>query len=238
MEKILVKAEKRPEIGKGGSRSLRRLGMLPAVLYSAGVSTPIKVNSKEMSRIMESGTGEHALINIKLSSDKGKKDHWALIKDYQLDPVKNELLHIDFLEISLEKKIKITTPVIITKEPMGIKKGGILQQHLREIEIECLPAEIPHGIELDASAIDIGHSVHVSDLAVKEGIKILSNPQDVILTVTAPAVEEVAPPVEEVVTEPELIKKGKAKEEEAEGEGKEEPKGQKEQKEQKEKKEK
>src|SRR4030067_3587325 len=198
MQKVVIKAERRAEIGKGGARSLRRHGMMPAVLYAAGTSTPIKVLSKEVTKLMASGGGEHALIAIELSEDK--KDHWALIKDYQLDPIRNELLHVDFLEISLEKKIKITTPVIITKEPMGIKKGGILHQQLREIEIECLPAEIPHGIEVDASAIDIGHSVHVSDLAVKEGIKILSNPQDVILTVTAPAVEEVAPPVEEVVT--------------------------------------
>ncbi len=244
MQKVVLKAEKRAEIGKGGARNLRRHGMLPAVLYAAGSSTPIKIQGKEISKLMASGGGEHVLINIELSDDKrGKKDHWALVKDYQLDPIRNELLHVDFLEISLEKKIKITIPVMITKEPMGIKKGGIMQQLMRDIEIECLPTQIPDGIEVDVSSLDIGHSLHVSDLAVKEGIKIISDPKEVILTVTAPVVEEVAPvAAAEVVTEPELIKKGKTKEEgEAPAEEeKEEQKGQKEtkgQKEQKEKKE-
>ncbi|MDP3297887.1 MAG: 50S ribosomal protein L25 [Thermodesulfovibrionia bacterium] len=232
MQKVVLKAEKRAEIGKGGARSLRRHGMMPAVLYAAGTSTPIKVLSKEVTKLMASGGGEHALIAIELSEDK--KDHWALIKDYQLDPIRNELLHVDFIEISLEKKIKITTPIIITKEPMGIKKGGILQQLMRDIEIECLPTQIPEGIEVDVSPLDIGHSLHVSDLTVKEGIKIISDPKKVILTVTAPVVEEVAAPAEAVVAEPEVVKKGKVKEEEAAGEEKEEPKGQKEQKEKKE----
>lgn len=232
MQKVVIKAEKRAEIGKSGARSLRRQGMMPAVLYAAGTSTPIKVLSKEVTKLMVSGGGEHALIAIELSEDK--KDHWALIKDYQLDPIRNELLHVDFIEISLEKKVKITTPIIITKEPMGIKKGGILQQLMRDIEIECLPTQIPDGIEVDVSSLDIGHSLHVSDLTVKEGIKIISDPKEVILTVTAPVVEEVAAPAEAVVAEPEVVKKGKAKEEEAAGEEKEEQKGQKEQKEKKE----
>src|SRR4030067_266938 len=232
MQKVVIKAERRAEIGKGGARSLRRHGMMPAVLYAAGTSTPIKVLSKEVTKLMASGGGEHALIAIELSEDK--KDHWALIKDYQLDPIRNELLHVDFIEISLEKKIKITTPIIITKEPMGIKKGGILQQLMRDIEIECLPTQIPDGIEVDVSYLDMVHSLHVSDLTVKEGIKIISDPKEVILTVIAPVVEEVAAPVVAVVAEPEVVKKGKAKEEEAAGEEKEEPKGQKEQKEKKE----
>ncbi len=231
MQKVVIKAERRAEIGKGGARSLRRHGMMPAVLYAAGTSTPIKVLSKEVTKLMASGGGEHALIAIELSEDK--KDHWALIKDYQLDPIRNEIIHVDFIEISLERKIKITTPIIITKEPMGIKKGGILQQLMRDIEIECLPTQIPDGIEVDVSSLDIGHSLHVSDLAVKEGIKIISDPKEVILTVTAPVVEEAAAPAEAVVAEPEVVKKGKAKEEEA-GEEKEEQKGQKEQKEKKE----
>ncbi|MCK5512610.1 MAG: 50S ribosomal protein L25 [Thermodesulfovibrionia bacterium] len=237
MEKIFLNAEKRVAIGKSDSRSMRRQNMLPAVLYSKGISTPIKLQKKEIVKLIASGGGEHALITIKLGSDKGrKKEHFTIIKDYQLDPVRNELLHVDFLEISLEKNIKISTPIIITNEPIGVKKGGILQQKIRDIEVECLPTQIPDGIELDASSVDIGHSIHVSDLAIKEGIKLLSDPQDVVLTVSAPAVEEEPVPVaEEEVTEPELVKKGKTKEEEeAEGE-KEEPTEQKEKKEQKEK---
>jgi len=221
MERILLKAEKRTEIGKGGARVLRRCGILPAVLYSKGDSVPIKLLRKEIAALMVSGRGEHTLFNIELSTDKNKdKTHWAIVRDYQVDPVKNDLLHIDFMEISLEKEIKMTLPIVITKEPVGIKKGGILQQQMKEIEIECLPTQIPDNIEVDASSIDIGHSIHVSDLIVKEGIKILSDPKDVILTISAPVVKEVAPVAEEA-KEPELVRKAKPKEETVEKEQKE-----------------
>ncbi len=222
MQKILLKAQTRTEVGKGGARSLRRHDLLPAILYSKGSSTPIKVQKKEVTRIMTSGRGEHALITLELSDEKGiAQDHWALVKDYQADPIRKELLHVDFMEISLEEKIKTVVPVIITKEPIGIKNGGILQQQLRSVEIECLPTRIPDRIEIDASAIDVGGALHVSDLPVKEEIKILTAPHEVILSVKAPKAEAVpvAAPVEEAV-EPELIKT-KGKEEPAEEEQKE-----------------
>lgn len=237
MEKIILKAEKRIEAGKGGARSLRRKGMLPAVLYGKGTTTPIKLIRKDITKLMSSHAAEHALIEIELSDNNTHKtNHLALVKDYQFDPVRGELLHVDFLEISLEKKVKITIPVVITKEPVGVEKGGILQQQMREIEVECLPTEIPEKIEVDAFALEIGHSIHVSDLIVGEKIKVLSNPQEVVLTVSAPVVEEVAPPVapEAVPTEPELVRKTKTKEEEI-VEEKEEEKPKKEQKTQKEK---
>lgn len=238
MEKILLKAEKRTELGKGSARNLRRSDMLPAVLYAKGHSTPIKLQRKDVAKLMVSGGREHALVTIKLRDDKGgKKDHWALVKDYQIDPVKNELLHVDFIEISLKKKIKTTVPIVITSEPAGVKEGGILQQQLRDVEVECLPTQIPESIEIDASSIGIGHSLHVSDLTPSEGIKILTNPQETIISVFAPVVEEAAPtvPAEEEITEPELVKtKGK---EEGEEEEATPEKGQKEQKEQKEEKE-
>ena len=238
MEKILLKAEKRLEKGKGAARTLRRQGLLPGVLYKKDSSTPIKLQRKEFVKLMSSGIAEHTLIAMELTDNKSNKtEHLSLIKDYQLDPVRNELLHVDFIEISMEKKIKITIPVVIIKEPIGIKKGGIMQQIMRELQIECLPADIPDKIEVDASALDIGHSLHVRDIAVREGLKILSDPQAVTVTVSAPVVEEVAPAaVAEVApTEPELIKKTKTKEEEAVEEPQKPQKEQKTQKEQKEK---
>jgi large subunit ribosomal protein L25 len=241
MEKILLKADRRTETGKGGSKRLRHKDVLPAVLYAKDVSIPIKLQRKQIAKLLASGVGEHALITIELAEDKGKKkEHATIIKDYQLDPVKHELLHIDFMEISLKKNIKITIPILITKEPMGIKKGGILQQQLREVEIECLPTQIPDGIQVDASSIDIGHSLHVSDLVIQEGVKLLTDPQDVVLIVSAPVIEEEPKPaVEEEITEPELVKKAKEKEEEAESEeGKKEESEKKEKIEKKEKSEK
>jgi len=224
MKKIELKAEQRAEIGKGGARSLRRQGMLPAVIYSGGKSTPIKFQRKELVKLITSGVGEHAILNIEFSKDGGKPaEHPALIKEYQKDPVSTELLHVDFMEISLKEKIKISIAVVITKEPLSIKTGGIMEHHLREIEIECLPTQIPEAIEIDAESVEIGHSLHVSDIKPMEGIRIVTNPQIVILNVTAPRVEE-APAVaaEAEVAEPEVLKaKGK---EEAVKEGKEEPK--------------
>ncbi len=234
MQKVLLKAEERVDKGKGSARQLRRQGMLPAVLYGKGASTPITLNRKEIAALMVSGSRDHALVTIELTSGKSKKtNHWALVKDYQVDPLRNELLHVDFIEISLKEKTKVTVPIIITKEPVGVKMGGIQHQQLREVEIECLPTEIPDGIEVDASPIEIGHSIHVSDLSVKEGIQILADPHNVVLTVSAPVVEEVTPeaPAEEEGTEPELVKKTKEEEgaEEKGAEGKEQKK-QKEQK--------
>ncbi len=217
MEKILVKADKRQAAGKGGARSLRRSSVLPAVVYSGGNSMPVKVNTKQMTRMIYSGTGEHSLITLEINED-GKKtsEHPVLVKDYQRDPVSEELLHIDFIEVSLDNVVTVTVPVEITKKPIGIKLGGILQFNLREIEVECLPTQIPSKIEVDAEAIDIGHSLHVSDLPEQEGLKIVTNPKDVILLVSAPVIEEVPAEEEEAeAAEPELVKeKGKEGEEE------------------------
>ncbi len=225
MEKIVVTADKRNESGKGSARSLRRAGMLPAVVYLNGNSTSIQINTKEMTRLLTSGVAEHALMTVKINEEGSKtSDHPVLIKDYQLDPVSDELLHIDFMEISLKDVLTVTVPVKIINEPAGVKMGGILQKILREVEIECLPTQIPESIDVDAEHIEIGGNLHVSDLPETEGIKILSDPKGVIISVKAPVIEE-EKPEDEVIegeegAEPELVK-GKGKEDEEEGEGEE-----------------
>ena len=222
MEKITLKAEIRTEIGKGGARKLRREGMLPAVMYSKGNSTPVKVNFKEINRIISSKKTEHAMINIELHEGNGKStEHPVLIKDYQLDPVTDRLLHVDFQEVSLEEEVEVTVPIEIVKQPQGVKMGGILEFHLREVDIMCLPTNIPEKIEIDASAVGIGHSFHVSDIVPPEGIRIVTDPEEVVLTVTAPRVEEAPEEAEEA--EPEVIKaKGKEEKEKEKEEEKEE----------------
>ena len=214
MEQILVKADKRSELGKGGARSLRRMGLLPSIVYSGGDSTPIKIEAKEMSKLILSGVGEHALITIELNEDGSKvSEHPVLIKDYQRDPVSEELLHVDFIQVSLEEVITITVSLHISKPPVGVKMGGILQYRLREVEVECLPTRIPDKFEIDASPLQIGDSFRVSDLPIQEGITIITDPAKVILSVSAPVVEEAAPAetAAEEQAEPELVK-GKGKE--------------------------
>jgi large subunit ribosomal protein L25 len=222
MDKIVVAADKRNESGKGSARSLRRAGILPAIVYSAGKSTPIQINTKIMTKLLTSGVAEHSLITVELNEDGSKtSEHPVLIKDYQLDPVSDELLHVDFIEISLKDKVTVTVPVLITKQPVGVKMGGILQKVLREVEIECLPTQIPDSIDVDAEHIDIGGNLHVSDLTVPDGAKILTDLAGVILSVKAPVIEE-EKPEEEVLeegAEPELVG-GKGKDDE-EGEGEE-----------------
>jgi len=225
MEKMLLKADKREVRGKGGARSLRRSGELPAIVYSKGNSMPVKINAKEITRMIRRGAGEHALITLQINEDGGSTaERPVLVKDYQTDPVSDELLHVDFMQVSLSEKITVTVPLHIAREPSGVKMGGILEFHTREIEVECLPTQIPERIDIDAESIGIGHSFHVSDITVPEGISIVSDPEEVILNVSAPRVEEApAEAVEEEAEEPELVKtKGKEEEKAEESEKKEE----------------
>lgn len=213
MERVTLNAEKRDKTGKGAARSLRREGAVPAVLYRGGSSMPIKINSKELTGFIHATAGEQVMVNLQFAGGEKKL---ALMKDYQVDPLKGELLHTDFFEVSLSEEIRVTVYVTTTGEPIGVKRdGGILQYGIREIEIQCLPDKVPGHIEVDVSALETGKAIHVSDVPLGEGIKILTDPGELIATVTAPVVEEVAAPAAPVeeVAEPEVIKKGKKEEE-------------------------
>jgi len=218
MERATLNVEKRDKVGKGIARTLRRQGMIPAVIYRAGSSLPISISKKAMAEFIDTTAGEHTVVNLKFSGGENKL---AILKEYQIDPLKGDILHTDFFEVSLTEKVSVHVRVVTLGEPVGVKRdGGILQHVLREIEIECLPDKIPGHFEIDASKLEIGQALHVKDIGVGEGIEVLTNPDEVIVNVTAPAVEkEVAAPAEGVavapeVTEPEVIKKGKKEEKE------------------------
>ena len=213
MERITLHAEKRDKAGKGVARSLRRAGEVPAVLYRGGTSVPMRMNAKELTAFLNATGGEQVMVDLHFSDGVKKL---ALMKDYQVDPLKGELLHTDFFEVSLTEEIRVTVHVTTLGEPVGVKRdGGILQYGVREIEIQCLPDKIPGHVEVDVSGLETGKAVHVSDLNLGEGIKIFTDPGELIATVSAPIVEE---KVEEAVAapevaEPEVIKKGKKDEE-------------------------
>ena len=215
MERIVLNAESREDSGKGSARSLRRGGMIPAVVYREGKSQPIKLARKEFSQLLKKTAGEKVLVNLKFEDGSSKL---ALMKDYQFDPISGDVLHMDFFEVSLTEKIRSMVHVVMNGEPIGVKRdGGILQHGLREVEIECLPDAMPGHFEIDISGLTTGHSVHVSELRMGEGVKILTDPGAVIATVIMPAVEK---PVEEAAAvaaatpaEPEVVKKGKKEEE-------------------------
>ncbi|MBI5188777.1 MAG: 50S ribosomal protein L25/general stress protein Ctc [Nitrospirae bacterium] len=214
MERITINAEKRENVGKGAARALRRENMIPAILYRGGGALPIKLSKKELAHLINTTAGEQVMVNLQFADGESRL---ALMKDYQLDPIKGELLHTDFFEVSLTEKVRVTVHITTVGEPIGVKReGGILQHVLREIEIECLPDRIPRRIEIDISKLETGQSLHVNDLELEEGIKVLTSPDEVIVNVIAPVAEEAAPAeisTAPEVAEPEVIKKGKKEEE-------------------------
>jgi large subunit ribosomal protein L25 len=214
MERFSISAEKRTENGKGVARSLRRDGMVPAVLYREGKAQSIKLVKKELAKLITTTAGEQVMVDLQFSDGEKKL---ALLKDYQVDPIRGELLHTDFFEVSLTEKVKVTIHIAVTGEPIGVKRdAGLLQHTLRDIEIECLPDRIPSRIQLDISKLEVGQSLHVSDLKIEEGVKILNDPREVIVGVVAPVAEAAAPVAEAAaaeVAEPEVVKKGKKEEE-------------------------
>jgi len=203
MEKVSLEAEIREKTGTGSSGRLRRTGYIPAILYG-GKEAPqsLIVNIKDLKKALSTEAGENVIISLKV----GDKTRTVIIKDLQTDPVKGDLLHVDLYQISLKEKLKASVPIEVRGEAPGVKEGGILQHRLREIEVECLPTEIPEFIPVDVSGLSIGDSLHVKDLRVTGDLKILADGEESVISVVPPTVEEVAPPTpEEVAAEPEVI---------------------------------
>ncbi len=234
MEEIFLEVEPREELGRGRVKDLREKGFIPAVFYSGGKeSISVRVSTHALLQLLHQHRLEGIVINLKIKDDKKNKSRPCLIKEIQYDPVHGNIIHIDFNEISLTKAIKVNVPVVAKGEPVGVKQeGGSLEHILWELEVECLPTNIPKAIDVDVSQLKIGDSIHIKDIAVPEGVKILNDPGAIILYVSAPMKEEapVAPVEGEVAQEPEVIKE--KKEVPAEGaEGEEEEKKEKEKKE-------
>lgn len=214
MEKFVLNVMKRQKRGKGVARQLRNEGYIPCIIYKGGQSEPVQITFKEILPFMNIATREKLFVTLKF--EDGEKQ--AILQDYQVDPITGKLLHVDFMEVSATEKIRVTVPVVLIGEPIGVKQDkGVLQHGISEIEIEAIPEKIPGHIEVDVSELEVGDSIHVRDIKFEEGIKVLSDADEVIATLTVEAEEiEIAPSTAETV-EPEVIKKGKkAKEEEQE----------------------
>jgi len=224
MEEIILEIQPRDELGKNKVKGLRGKGFIPAVIYAEGKkSQAIKISHRQLWQLIHQHRLESMVINLKIQDDKKQKGRPCLIKEIQYDPVKGDIIHVDFNEISLTKVIKVNVPVVAKGEPIGVKQeGGSLEHILWEIEVECLPTDIPKDIEVDVSQLKIGDAIHIKDITFPPNIKVLNAPEAIVFSVTAPIKEEVvAPAVEgEEKQEPEVIKE--KKETPAEGvEGKE-----------------
>jgi large subunit ribosomal protein L25 len=215
MEEAILKGQVRMQVGKGSAKTLRRQRLIPAVVYG-GASGPVAVtiDPLDMMKLLGTGAGENVLITLTLDGD-GERSRTVILKELQRDPVRGGPLHADFLEVSMERKIKVQIPVRLVGEAVGVKlKGGILEQHLREVSVECLPGAIPSHIQVDVGQLDLGHAIHVRELTVGEGIRVLEDPARPVVGVLVQraAVEEAAAPAEEKPAEPEVVGKKEAKE--------------------------
>ncbi len=216
-KEITVTAEPRESRGKNEARRLRVKGLAPAVLYGSDrPAVAVSVSPKDINKILHSNTGHNTIFNL---SVQGGEDTPAMIVDWQSDPVRENLLHVDLKRIDLSKRNAFKVRVHTIGEPKGVKlQGGLLEVITREIEIECLPDEIPESYTVDVSELMIGQNLRASDIALGGSIKLVSAPEQVIAHVVALKAEVVeTPAVEGAVAaapaEPEVIKKGKKEEE-------------------------
>jgi large subunit ribosomal protein L25 len=212
--------EKRESRGKNEARRLRAAGRIPAVVYGTekGKASAIAVDPKMLLRILHSESGVNTLIGLEGLDIAGGK---VLVKEYQLDPIDHKLLHADFYAIAMDKLLTVTVPIVIKGEPKGVKQqGGIVDFVSREIQVECLPADIPQHIDIDVTELMLHEGVRVRDIPVNPKWKPVSDADLMLVHVIMPKAEEVAAPAEAVAAtattaEPEVIKKGKKDEAEA-----------------------
>jgi large subunit ribosomal protein L25 len=219
MEEIILDVQPREAIGKAKAKDLRRKGFIPGILYAQGKdSKAIQVSNSDLLKLIHQHRLESVVVNLRVLSQEAKavkkdKGRPCLIKEIQYDPVKGDIIHVDFNEISLSKTVKVNVPVVAKGEPIGVKQeGGSLEHILWELEVECLPTDIPQEIAVDVSQLKIGDDIHIKDITFPAKIKVLNNTEAIVLSVVAPLKEEViAPaPVEgEEKLEPEVIKEKK-----------------------------
>ena len=220
---IVVKTEKRQGLGTNASRRLRAQGFVPAVLYGESMeSTPLVLSKKDIVQIMRLETGENTIFKVAVDAEA----YDAMIKDLQVNPATDELLHVDLIRISRDKAIRVAVPVVHRGEPVGVKtEGGFVDFVTREIEIECLPREIPESLEIDIADLHINQSFKVQGMAIPAGVKVLTDPNTVLVLISMPHKEEEPFPGEkpegevaaEEPKEPEVIKKERAEKAEDEG---------------------
>lgn len=197
MEGKIINAELRTESGKNVNRRLRNAGYIPGILYSHGETEVIKVLKKDFFNLFHGHISESVIFDLNITDKKDDAKQMAFVKDYQIDPVTGDLLHIDFFKVTLGETIHTKVPIVFVGTPIGLKMGGILEYSEREIEIECLPKNLPSEIKVDVTNLDIDDSIHMNELEFGEDITILSNLDSIVVAVHIPKVAKVEEEVEE-----------------------------------------
>lgn len=216
---ISLQAELRQAAGKGPARRLRRAGKVPATLYGEHKpAVSLAVDPKQLAAILRSESGQNTIFELRMDGEKTA----AMVVDWQREPVRGALIHVDLKRIAMDRRLRVRVPVQSQGEAVGVKlQGGILELVTREIELECLPTEIPEHIVVDVSNLSLGQNLRVGDLQLSAGLKTITDPDRVIAHVVAVKEEVVAPAAapeaaEAAPAEPEVIKKGKAEAKEGE----------------------
>jgi large subunit ribosomal protein L25 len=216
MAELSLQVSRREGSGKGVARKLRQNGRIPAVVYG-GHREPvaIEVDRKSVSELVtKSEHGVRSIFLLKMSGSDQQRQ--AMIKDLQIDPISRRIIHIDFVRVMMDEVVRVTVPVHVNGMAKGVKEaGGMLDFQVRDLHVECLPSAIPDAIEVDVSNLEIHKYIRISDIQVPAGVKILDDPERVVVGVTVARAEVVAEPVEGTTIEPEVVKKGKTDETEA-----------------------
>jgi len=213
MASATLEATTRESRGKNEARRLRVAGRIPAVLYGgAGGAVPLSVDPKALSRILHSGSGVNSIISLDV---QGQGVTQVLVKEFLLEPIRHSMLHADFYRLQMDKAITVTVSIVLKGEPKGVKlQGGVVDFPGREVEVECLPGDIPENLTIDVSELMIGQGVRLKDLATDAKWTPVSDPDTLIVHVIAAKAEEAAPEAA-ATAEPEVAKKGKGDEEKA-----------------------
>jgi large subunit ribosomal protein L25 len=209
-----LSATARTDAGKGVARKLRRDGRIPGVIYGhARAPLPLSLDARELGRLLEHVSAETTVIDLSIDGSASK----TLIREIQRHPVKRSILHVDFQELVAGEKVTVNVPIILVGTPIGVRlNGGLMSQVLSELEVLVDPANIPNRIDVDVNELNIGGSVHVRELNIPEGVEVINDESDTVVTVSAPKATEEPTPVaaaEPAPGEPELIRKTKAEEE-------------------------
>ncbi len=216
-ERVKLTVQGRESRGSAESRRLRANGLVPGVLYgNGGNAQPFCIEERELRRVLTGDHGLHAILDVVLEGQQ--KAHHAVLKEYQLDPTRARLLHIDLQEVRLDQVIQTQVVIELVGDSAGVKEGGVLSQINREVHVEALPMEVPDRLELDVSGMIIGDAMRLTDLRVPEGVKLLDEPETVLATVTPPT------KIEEPEVEEEELEEGELPEGEV-AEGEEAPEG-------------
>jgi large subunit ribosomal protein L25 len=221
MATATLSAKPRQETGKGVARKLRAAGEVPGVIYGSGREPqPLSINSRDFERLAERVRITSTVIELAVDGRTAR----TLVRELQRDPIKRTVIHVDFQELVAGEKVTVSVPLRFVGTAEGVKTGGgILEETMHQIEVTCDPANIPDHIDVDVTALTIGHSLHVGDLKLPEGIEVMDDPEQTIAVVSAPKAEEEPVVAEgaapEAAVEPELIRKPKDEEEGEESEG-------------------